>query len=102
MFAFPKRASRQHECVSLAGQARSKDEGRNLDDEVPTVRYVAKARRIVARQQARVVRLKALGRVTLDQELTLQVLVGSLAILERGAREFGDIAKFERPQRKLS
>lgn len=105
MFAFAMRGSLQHECGSLTGEASPKDEGRfgNMDYELAAaVRHVAEARRIVARRRARLVRLKALGRATLDQELTLQILVGSLALLESGAREFGGIAKFERPQRKLS
>jgi hypothetical protein len=79
----------------------------DIDNEVATAaRHVAKARRVVARQRARMAKLKALGRATLDQELTLQAFVSTLATLENlksHAHDLADAAKrFERPQRKLS
>lgn len=55
----------------------------DIDREIATAtRHVAEARRIVARQRARIVKLKALGRATLNQELTLQAFVSTLALLE--------------------
>lgn len=106
MFAFVTGGSLQQECGGSAGEAPYAGENRtgNFAYELATAaRNVAEARRIVARQRARFVRLKALGRATLDQELTLRAFVSSLAILESGTQEFSGTAKrFERLQRKLS
>ena len=76
----------------------------DIDTEIATAtRHVAEARRIVARQRARIVKLKALGRATLDQELTLQAFVSTLALLESHAQELADSAKrLDLPRRRLS
>jgi hypothetical protein len=89
--------------IPFAGESRAGD----IDNEVATVaRHVAEARRVVARQRARMAKLKALGKATLDQELTLRAFVSALAILESlksHAQELADAARrLERPQRKLS
>lgn len=75
-----------------------------MDSElVAAARYVAEARRIVARQRARVLELQVLGRATPDHELTLQALVSTLGQLEGHAQALAETAKrFERPQRLLS
>jgi hypothetical protein len=66
-------------------------------------RRVADARHIVSRQRARILRLKALGSVSLDQELTLHAFNSSLALVESHAQGLADAAKrLERSQRKLS
>jgi hypothetical protein len=66
-------------------------------------RYVAEARRTVARQRVRIIKLKALGRATLDHELTFQAFVSTLALLERRARELAETAKrLEHPRWLLS
>ncbi len=76
----------------------------DIDSELATAaRHVAEARRIVAQQRARIVKLKALGSATRDQELTLEAFVSTLALLENHAQELADTAKrFELPYRKLS
>ncbi len=66
-------------------------------------RHVAEARGIVARQRARVLKLRAQGRATPDHELTLQALVSTLAQMEGHVQELAEASKrFERPQRWLS
>lgn len=106
MFAFVMAGSLHHECAGLTGEAHFAAENRigNMDYELATAaRHVAKARRIVARQRARVVRLRALGRATFDQELTLRAFVSSLAHLESGAQALADTAKrFDCRQHRLS
>jgi hypothetical protein len=77
----------------------------DIDNEVATAaRQVAEARRIVAQQRAHMNRLKALGGATLDQELTLQAFVSTLAVLESlesHAQELAEAAK-RLERRKLS
>jgi len=87
-------------CGTFAGENRMSDTDGEL---AMAVQYVAEARRIVARQRSRIVKLRALGRVTLDQELTLQASVNTLALLEGHVQELADAAKrLEFSQRKLS
>lgn len=50
-------------------------------------RHVAEGRRIVAQQCERIVRLKARGSCTRSFELTLDVFVSTLQILEEHERE---------------
>ena len=54
------------------------------EDDVLTiaVQYVAEAMFVVERQRERVARLKAVGASTRDAERTLQVLEGTLELLE--------------------
>jgi hypothetical protein len=59
-------------------------------------RHVASGRLIVARQKARMAKLKAEGHATLDHEQTLQVFESTLRLFEdherqlQGRRAFGD------------
>jgi hypothetical protein len=53
---------------------------------VKAVRHVAEGRRIVARQQALIERLRALGHSTLRAEGTLALFLRSLAIFEDDER----------------
>jgi hypothetical protein len=99
----------QHECAEWTGWAVAPPHaGDNsmgdIDSELATAsRHVAEARRIVARQRARIVKLKALGSATPDQELTLEAFVSTLALMERHAQELADTAKrLELPYRTLS
>lgn len=97
----------QHECADWTGWAGA-PAGDNsmgdIDSELATAaRRVAEARRIVARQRARIVKLKAIGSATPDQELTLEAFVSTLALLERYAQQLADTAKrLELPYRTLS
>lgn len=99
----------QHECADWTGwtvappHAGDNSMG-DIDSELATAaRHVAEARRIVARQRARIVKLKALGSATPDQELTLEAFVSTLALLERYAQQLADTAKrLELPYRTLS
>ncbi len=86
--------------VAYAGENHMCD----IDSELATAaRYVAEARRIVAWQRARILKLKAADGATPDHELTLQASVSALAELEGHARALADIAKrFQRSQRLLS
>ena len=69
-----------------------------MDDE-----HIAGARRIVARERVRILKLKTLGNATPDHELTLQAFISTLAQLEGHARQLAETAKrFERPRRMLS
>lgn len=106
MIGFIMGGSVQHEYACWTDEARYAGRNRigNADYKLATAaRYVAEARRIVERQQARLVRFKALGRATLDEELTLRAFLSTLAILERGAHELADNARrVELPLRKLS
>lgn len=106
MIAFGLGGCMQHECGGWVGEARyagGNGIGNTDCEAAMAARCVAEARRIVARQRARVLRFKTLGRATLDHELTLRALVSTLAILEGGAREFADAAtRFERRRCKLS
>lgn len=90
-------------CTGEAPDAGGNDIG-NADCEIAAAAWsVAEARRIVARQRARVLRFKTLGRATLDHELTLRAFVSTLAILESGAQEFADVAtRLKFPRHKLS
>ncbi len=83
-------------CAGWAGGIPYGDEHSisDIDSELATAaQFVAEARRIVARQRARIVKLKMLGRTTLDQELTLEAFVSTLALLENCARELVDTAR---------
>ena len=97
----------QHECADWTGWAgapASDNSMGDIDSELATAaRHVAEARRIVARQRTRIVKLKALGSATPDQELTLEAFVSTLALMERHAQELADTAKrLELPYRTLS
>ena len=96
----------QKECADWAGAPSYAGENSmgDIDSELATAaRHVAEARRIVARQRARIVKLKALGRATLDHELTLQAFVSTLELLECHAQELADTAeRFEPPRPRLS
>jgi len=97
----------QHECADWTGWAgapASDNSMGDIDSELATAaRHVAEARRIVARQRTRIVKLKALGSATPDQELTLEAFVSTLALLERYAQQLADTAKrLELPHRTLS
>ncbi len=83
-----------------AGESRMGD----VDGELGmAARQVAEARRIVALQRARVIKLKAQGRATPDHELTLQVLVGTLGQMEGYVQALAETSKrFERPRRLAS
>lgn len=106
MFAFVLGGSVQPKCGGWTGEARYSGENGigNTDDQLATAaRYVAQARRVVARQRARVIGSRALGRPKLDQELTLQAAISALSVLESGAQELANAAKrFECPQLRLS
>jgi hypothetical protein len=90
----------------LAGATRYAGENSmgDTDSELAiAARHLVQARRIVARQRAHILKLKALGSATPDHELTLQVFVSTLAQMEGHAQELVETAKrFERPQRMLS
>ena len=94
------------ECADWAGGTPCAVENRmgDIESELAlAARYVAEARRIVARQRVRTVRLQALRQSTPDQDLTLEAFVGALALLEGHARQLADTAKeLGPPQRKLS
>lgn len=66
-------------------------------------RHLAEGRRIVARQRERIAKLKALGRCTQDDELTLGVFVSTLDMLGGHARALEQAAKrLDRPRPLLS
>jgi hypothetical protein len=66
----------------------------DVDSELAmAARHVADARCIVARQRARIVKLKALRRATLDHQLTLDALVSTLALMESHAQVLAETAK---------
>jgi len=70
---------------------------------VMAARCVAETRRIVARQRAHILNLKANGGATPDHELTLQAFASALAELESHTQELVEAAKrFERSKRLLS
>ena len=92
-------SKRQDHCgwtggIAYAGESLMGDVDSEL---VMAARHVAEARRIVALQRARVIKLRALGRATPDHELTLQALVGTLGEMECYAHALVKTAKrFER------
>jgi len=59
-------------------------------------RHVARAREMIARQLARIDILKATGSSVLDAEQTLDVFLGTLAILEDHERRLRKVAGLRR------
>lgn len=65
-------------------------------------RHRAAARPIVAQQRARIAKLKAVGPCPRDVELTLEVFVSTLALLEEHERALRQAARNLVPARRLS
>lgn len=64
-------------------------------------RHVAEGRRIVAQQHERIARLKARGSCTRDYEITLNIFVGTLQILEEHERALRASAEKLAAERRL-
>ena len=62
-------------------------------------RHVARGREIVERWRTLIARLKAEGRPTREHEYTLEIFLGSLAILEEHERELRGALTTSLPQR---